>query len=381
MRTDTNTHTPPAASLPPEVFLRDEASPSLLSLLPMERNSLSVATGRSALAKALDAASGKALTGRAWLPSLCCASLAPVFLQRGFSLSFYSTAPFALPGLERGDVFLYIHFCGFPNRAAEQALGALPEERRPVVVEDCVHALFTRGTGGFGDFALYSFRKFLPVPDGGLLLSREPVDETLSPPLERFISLKTAGLLSGSRRLLEEGEAALDADDEAREPSAMGALLLDRLPWKHIPEVRRNNYAFLAERLRLPPLDDDTVPLGVPLRVPAGKGELERRLRAAGFEPPISWDVPRDAPSDEADRLVVLPCDERMGERELLKMINIRASMNEKKSGRVPLYNKGGRPMPEICSQITFFSEYTYPTGGERARLLPEHEESKGDVR
>jgi len=323
MRADENAHRPPAALLPPEVVLRDEVDPSLLSILPMERYSLSVATGRSALAKALDAVSGKALTGRAWLPSLCCASIAPAFLQRGFSLSFYSTAPFALPGLERGDVFLYIHFCGFPNRAAEQALGALPGERRPVVVEDCVRALFTRGTGRFGDFVLYSFRKFLPVPDGGLLLSREPVDETLSPPLERFISLKTAGLLSGSRRLLEEGERALDEDDETRQPSVMGSILLDGLRWTHIPETRRRNYAFLAERLRLPPLDDDTVPLGVPLCVPAGKGELERRLRASGFEPPISWDAPRDAPSDEADRLVILPCDERVGESALERLADM----------------------------------------------------------
>ena len=325
MRADENAHTPPAATLLfPEAFLHPTSGPGILSALPLdERSSLSVATGRSALAKALDTASKKTLTGRAWLPSLCCASLAPVFSRRRFSISFYNTAPFVLPRLERGDVFLYIHFCGFPNRSAESALESLPEERRPVVVEDSVHALFTLGTGRLGDFVLYSFRKFLPVPDGGLLLSREPLDDILSPPLERFISLKTAGLLSGSRHLLEEGEDALDADKEARDPSVMGALLLDRLPWTHIPEARRRNYAFLAKRLRLPPLDDDTVPLGAPLRISAGKAEFERRLRASGFEPPLSWDAPRDAPSDEADRLVVLPCDERMGERELARLADV----------------------------------------------------------
>ena len=78
-----------------------------------------------------------------------------------------------------------------------------------------------------------------------------------------------------------------------------------------------------GERLRLPPLDDGTVPLGAPLSIPAGKAELERRLRASGFEPPLSWDAPRDAPSDEADRLVVLPCDERMEERELARLVRI----------------------------------------------------------
>lgn len=304
--------------------MHNALGPCLLSLLPLgERHSLSVSTGRSALAKALDTASKGELTGRVWLPSLCCASLAPPFLRRGFTISFYSTAPLLLPRLERGDVFLYIHFCGFPNRLAERALDALPKGKRPIIIEDCVHSLFTPGTGRYGDFTLYSFRKYLPVPDGGLLLSRTPLDGYLAPPLERFISIAAAGLMSGSRRFLAQGEAILDADNETRAPSVMGELLLDRLPWEHIPETRRRNYAYLAERLGLPPLPDGTVPLGAPLHVAVGKAELERRLRASGFELPLSWDAPPGVPSDEADRLVILPCDDQIEEKELERLAGI----------------------------------------------------------
>ena len=305
--------------LPRDILQSPPLSRHLLGILPLDgRFSLSVGTGRMALARALDSLSSQTLTGRAWLPSLCCASLAPSFLRRGFRLFFYPDPPrTTLPELLPGDVFLYVHFCGFPNRSAEDALRSLPPERRPVVIEDCVHALFTRGVGTFGDFALYSFRKFLPVPDGGLISSRLPLDGKLAPPLENFISLKTAGLMAGEPAFLRQGEAVLDSDDGTREPSAMGGLLLDRLPWEHIPAARRENYSFLAGRLGLPALQDGTVPLGVPFRVESGKAELERRLRGAGFEPPLSWDAPPGAPSDEAEKLVILPCDERMNLKDL----------------------------------------------------------------
>ncbi len=112
-----------------------------------------------ALARALDSLPPARITGRAWLPSLCCASLALPLLRRGFEVRFYSSPDeISSSGTAPGDIFLYIHFCGFPNRPVEEALRSLPAESRPVIIEDCVHALFTRGVGTFGDFALYSFR-------------------------------------------------------------------------------------------------------------------------------------------------------------------------------------------------------------------------------
>jgi hypothetical protein len=321
--TETFIRTPgsPAGSLlPPETFSYAPLDRNLLDILPLaNRHSLSVAAGRSALAKALDTVIKGSCTGRAWLPSLCCASLAPSFLRRGFSLRFYSIE-YGLPRLSSGDIFLYIHFCGFPNRKTEHALDTLPPQKRPIVIEDCVHSLFTSGTGRYGDFVLYSFRKFLPVPDGALLLSRDEPDGTLEDPLEQFVNIKTLGLITGSANLLRRGEDILDADETVRSPSAMGSFLLDRLPWKHIPEFRRKNYISLAERIGAPPLDDHTVPLGLPLLVQRGKAELERRLRAAGFEPPLSWDSHPDAPSGGADRMVILPCDERITEQDVETM-------------------------------------------------------------
>ena len=316
---------PAALPITQDLLAASPLARSLLSILPLgDRHSLSVATGRSALMAALATLDASELTGRAWLPSLCCASLAPPILRRGLSLCFY---PWRLdgepPDVRRGDLFLYIHLCGLPNRRAEAFLSRLPEGSRPIVVEDCVHSLFTPGTGHFGDFALYSFRKFLPVPDGGLLLSRRPIAADLAPPLETFATAATLGRLRLSPELLRRSERLLDDDEEMRAPSEMGSFLLDRAPWEHIPEARRTNARTLAQLLGLPAAPDEAVPLGLPVRAEGGRAELERRLRAAGYEPPLSWDGAPGA--EDVEALVVLPCDERMGERDLARVAAIAA--------------------------------------------------------
>jgi len=312
--------------LSPDIFSKGPVSPGLPSLLPLDgRKSLSVASGRSALAKGLDSLPKDLLSGRAWLPSLCCPSIADPFLRQGLRLFFYSSPESTpLPHFLPGDVFLYIHFCGFPNRAAEAALKAIPVTERPIIIEDCVHALFTPVVGMFGDFILYSFRKFLPVPDGGLLISRFPVEPKLAPPLESFVSCKVLGSLTGDRSLLRRGEDLLDGDDEARAPSETGRFLLERTEWKDIPPRRRYNACRLSNLIGISlPGGAESVPLGIPFRVERGKDELERRIRAAGFETPLSWDCPPGAPDDEASRTVVLPCGEELEEADLREIAAI----------------------------------------------------------
>lgn len=306
--------------LPRDILQAPPVSGHILGILPLDgRFSLSVGTGRMALATALDSLPPSRMSGRAWLPSLCCASLALPLLRRGFEVRFYSSPDeISSSGTAPGDLFLYIHFCGFPNRAAERVLEALPAEKRPIIVEDCAHALFTPGVGTFGDFVLYSFRKLLPVPDGALLLSRIPLKTELEPPLEAFISAKTLGMISGSRELLLRGEELLDGDSAVRAPSEAGRFILERTEWVSIPGARRNNCRLLAGLLGIPlPSGRDAVPLGLPVRTEKGGAELERRLRAAGFEPPLSWELPPGVPQARSGKVVILPCDERMEENSL----------------------------------------------------------------
>src|SRR5664280_2815637 len=76
----------------------------------------------------------------------------------------------------RTRALLVVHYFGFANRCLRQ-LRDLCDRRNLVLIEDCAHVLSgeVQGVrlGQMGDVAVFSFRKFLPVPDGaGLQFNR-----------------------------------------------------------------------------------------------------------------------------------------------------------------------------------------------------------------
>jgi len=68
-------------------------------------------------------------------------------------------------------LFVLPHFFGVENEA--EAARAFCDRTGAWLLEDAAHVLRPVGRiGAFGDFATYSPRKFLPIPDGGLLVVR-----------------------------------------------------------------------------------------------------------------------------------------------------------------------------------------------------------------
>lgn len=97
-------------------------------------------------------------------------------------------------------IFL-IHYYGFPQPM--EPIQALCRERGFYLLEDCAHAFLSsysgQWLGTFGDAAIFSIRKSLPVPDGGALLINNP-KLRVSPPQEqefpnRRTTARTATLL------------------------------------------------------------------------------------------------------------------------------------------------------------------------------------------
>ncbi len=96
----------------------------------------------------------------------------------------------------RPRVALFINYFGFlqPHRAR---IRALCEKQGVLLIEDCAHSLLTAGSGETGDWAIYSFRKILPVLDGGGLRANRSA-ELLQP---RFHSALWVSILVALKRL------------------------------------------------------------------------------------------------------------------------------------------------------------------------------------
>lgn len=82
---------------------------------------------------------------------------------------------------------LVTHYFGFPQPI--DRIRAICDENHLFLIEDCAHALLSsyngKPLGSFGDVSIFSFKKFLSVPDGGALAINNgqlKMNERLIPP-------------------------------------------------------------------------------------------------------------------------------------------------------------------------------------------------------
>jgi hypothetical protein len=281
--------------------------------------------------------------GRIWMPSyLCGTMLQGVDARR---VRFYpvdcNLSISEFDGLGEGDLVVVIDYFGFP---AAGWLFEYAKSRRAVVLEDACQALLTEGVGLRADFVLFSPRKFLGVPDGGILASRVdvhlPAASLREPPrpwmlkaLEAVVLRREFDLYGGERRwftLFRELEHECPVGYFAM--SGITKLLLDSFDYPLIARRRRENYARLALWLQaialFPCLPPEVAPLGFPIRLEA-RDRVREALFAACIYPPVHWPIADIVPERFADshrlscEILTLPCDQRYTPEDMDRMAGI----------------------------------------------------------
>lgn len=265
---------------------------------------------------------------------------------------------------------LYLtHFLGFPGPVRE--MKQLAHRHGLPLFEDCALALFSADgelpLGVTGDVAIFCLYKVLAVPDGGVLIHRDPRGAlwragSSRPPLASSLAVLASSLLRnvalrGGRPgralrslILGLGKRALRASKV--EPVLAGTQHFDRghaglgvsrlterlLRVQNVPEIvarRRRNYLFLLERLRdvSPPLFA-TLPAGVvPLCYPMLVDDNRRvmtALVARGIEAVDFWREGHPACDissfPEVARLrtslLEVPCHQDLGLETLAEVVN-----------------------------------------------------------
>jgi perosamine synthetase len=139
-----------------------------------------VTSGRVAIALALrelDVQAGQ----RVLVPAYHSASMVPPVLWRGAEPVFYRVhADAAVDLADLADkidpsvrAVMVTHYFGFPQDMAP--MRALCDARGIALIEDCAHCFIGerdgRPVGAWGDYAIASSMKFLPVYEGGALVS------------------------------------------------------------------------------------------------------------------------------------------------------------------------------------------------------------------
>jgi len=234
------------------------------------------------------------------------------------------------------DLFLFIDYFGFPF---EKSIIEKVKSKQCTLLRDCTQALFHDWKHDDCDYYIFAPRKFLGIPDGGILQCREnfniDLSEYSSPDDETFFKLFSASTMrrefdryGGDRKwfeLYQEGEEALHAGNQLMSDLSI-MLLKTAFDYDEIKQQRRMNYLSLNQKLHEFALntkvDGGTIPLGFPIVI-QNRDKVRAELFKFNIYPPIHWDIKSFVPQkfQESHKLsqtiMTLPCDHRYDERDM----------------------------------------------------------------
>ena len=338
-------------------------------------------SGRAAILLALERL-GVGAGDKVLVPTYHCPTMIAPIVVRGAIAVFYPLDDVGAPRLDwikhsntlGVRALLVAHFFGLPQPLAE--IRQWCDQREVRLIEDCAHALFgrsdDRAIGCWGDMAIASLTKFLPVPEGGCLVTN--MAPALNPSLHQPTAisqvkagldivhagvnhgrLKGLGLLvnglygvlarfktknpSGAQAEPADGSTAegftIDTVQAQRTLTHASRWIAQHAPRARIVARRRENYAFFAHALvgftgmhpLLPNLPKDCAPYVFPLWVDQpDPGYLALRR----LEFPVSrWDrlwptvpgIEDDSGIEWSRHVLQLACHQDLTPDELQRMV------------------------------------------------------------
>jgi hypothetical protein len=282
-------------------------------------------SARAALVAALQ---GRGIQ-RIHVPHFICTAATDALAHLGIDATGYGLAPGRrVPAdlrLGHSERLLCVDYFGLTAAACDEAIARFGADN---VIVDASQSLFHRPREGVA--TIHSPRKFVGVPDGGLLANARgesglPADERASIARCEHLLLRAAGLVEEGYRAFQVAERSLD---DCR-PVAMSRLtrrMLDGLDAERIRQRRRSNYLALSAALaarghQVESLPDDAVPLCCPV---PGVDALRlrpalaaRRIFTPGYWPDAAVPVDDGVGLALRDRTVYLPCDQRYDARDM----------------------------------------------------------------
>lgn len=279
------------------------------------------------------------------LPALACDSMVHPFEQYGHSVKYYKlNADYSidLDSLVIGEgrtLFLYMDYFG-RTAIKEEILERLSSNCNIVFIEDRTHNLIWKRNSVFKpNYIIASLRKWIPIPDGGLLwgdvstsfgkdVSFSAIRLKAQRLRHEFLCCGDEKIKKDFREIFTSVSKIMDGD----EPSAMSAYsyaLAKETDWNGIRCARSRNAAILTNLLAASPyitfiqnksgISDLYVPFIIPNR-----DEVQRRLSLEGIFNTIIWplnDIQKDicqTAKFTEENMLAAPCDQRYTEDDVV---------------------------------------------------------------
>lgn len=303
-------------------------------------------SGRSAIRFVCGLSSKKTVL----LPDYLCDSMIQPFVEENFKIDFYKIDDNLEPiikSIKAGENYgIFVHLGYFGNKSSDKLYDTIRvfKSLETLVIEDITHSLFSKTKlSTNSDYYVCSIRKWLGVPDGGILLSNHQIQLQLNFFNSELLEYYNKGsklkknkdtIKTFNESYLEhfaKAEETLNQSNVIYSISSLSKDILHRYDFKKMVSIRQENAAYLSHELNelgLKTLQFD-FDLFTPLFIPIFfANSIERdyyksHLIKSGIYTPIHWRKPihKDINNELYDLELSIPCDQRYTLEDMKKII------------------------------------------------------------
>lgn len=301
------------------------------------------------------------------IPAYTCETVIQPFIDEGWEVDYYflnddlslnlSDLQEKCNRIKPSVVYCHSYF-GF-DTINEDARGiSLLKEQGIVIVEDITQSLFSNHYLKCADYYVTSLRKFLAIPDGGVLIStqslhfediKEISNDVVETALEAF-DLKATFFTNYDftikdlfREKYQKLGKMISENSEICSVSEASLRIFDTCNIEEIVSKRVANYKTLLEglacnntiRIIFQDISDGIVPLYLPVYVKGSREKLQEYLAKSNVYCPVIWPKPVQIEvRDEVlsfmyHKMLCIPIDQRYGIEEMGKIVDLLMSYKE----------------------------------------------------
>lgn len=270
---------------------------------------------------------------KVYIPYYTCEVVLEPFKKLGVDYEFYHIGLHLeiedKISLKSKEALLYINYFGLKQRYIEYLAGKFGAQ----LIVDNTQAFYSKPIDGVDSF--YTCRKFFGVADGACLYTEKQLDHDFEQDesYDRMAHLLKRIDLSAEQGFADFRKADNGLDNQPiKKMSKLTQRMMQSIDYESVMKRRRKNYQVCHKALAGDnnldlPLENDAVPMVYPyyVRIEGLRQKLiEDKIYIAQYWPNVlRWCNSGDLEYSMTDNIIPIPVDQRYGESDIKKIINI----------------------------------------------------------
>lgn len=297
------------------------------------------------------------------MPALCCTCMPKSFEDEGYKVVFYRLnhdlsidLNDVRTKIKKNSLFLYMNYFGQSAVCLDGLEDIIRNTENILTIEDVTHDFLGRTVESFeAYYTVCSIRKWFAIPDGGILLSRNPIRKISLDKDSYFADMRKDGLKHKScylhngvkkekeyyREVFRKANAYIDGINNIVRMDYESERLLQCMDLKKMYAERCRNTEFLQNELKNIPCihsmlnNPSRSTLYYPILTEVNQLALEKKLSEKGLYLPVIWPLPEKAKGicPVADyistHMLAFPCDHRYAIDDIKYAVDILEEMME----------------------------------------------------